>query len=54
MFFDPDLSRCLVFDNESAVENYHDVKLLELVKEATAGNEGDNPFASFGGGEIGE
>ena len=44
----------MIFDNESAVENYHDVKLLELVKEATAGNEGDNPFASFGGGEIGE
>lgn len=44
----------MIFDNESTVENYHDVKLLELVKEATAGNEGDNPFASFGGGEIGE
>lgn len=39
----------MIFDVESGVSNYHDAALLEMIAEATAGTESDNPFASFAG-----
>lgn len=39
----------MIFDVESGVSNYHDAALLEMIAEATASAESDNPYASFSG-----
>lgn len=43
----------MILDVNSYVGSYHDQELLELVRASTVPDP-NNPFASFGGGEIGE